>query len=66
MDWDGKMAKYFESMIRSKQSEIYDVGCLDSNIPPINSDSYMNEEFTKSCIIDHLALNSIIQDQIRE
>ena len=66
MEWDLKMAKYFEAMMRSKGCEIYDLKCFDANIPPINSDQYMSEDFTKNCIVNHLALNAVLQEQLRE
>ena len=46
MDFDMKMARYFQGMIRSKGVEIYDVNCFDANIPPINSEKYADREFT--------------------
>ena len=50
----------------SKGCEIYDIKCFDANIPPINSEKYSNEEFTKNCIMNHLALNTILLEQLDE
>jgi len=47
MEWDGKLARYFAGLMRSKGGqEIYDVKCFDANIPPINSQKYANAEYT--------------------
>lgn len=60
------MANYFRGLMLSKGCEIYDVKCFDANMPPINSEKYQNEEFTKNCIVNHLSLNVILQEQLKE
>ena len=66
MDYDAKLARYFHGLILSKDCEIYDMKCFDANIPPINSDKYSSEEYVQNCIVNHLALNITLQDQLRE
>ena len=66
MDFDSKLARYFHGLILSKDCEIYDIKCFDANIPPINSDKYSSEDYIQNCIVNHLALNITLQDQLRE
>ena len=66
MDFDTKMARYFSGLMLNKGCEIYDIKCFDANIPPINSEKYSNEEYTRNCIMNHLALNTILLEQLDE
>ena len=67
MDFDPRLARYFMGLMRSLGgTELYDVQCFDANMPPINSEKYANREFTQNCIVNHLALNTTLQDLLHE
>lgn len=65
IEWDLKLAQYFRSLIIRCGETIYDLDCLDHNLPPISA-QYSDSQFLMKQTQNQFALNLTLQDRIKE
>ena len=69
IEFDDALATYFKVIIQDNEMLVHtDVKLFDSKLPIqlLNEGKYKSLDYTKNCIVNHMALNITLQDQIKE
>ena len=65
IDFDLKLANYFKGLIIRCGEVIYDLDCLDANMPPLFH-TYEDQLYVQRQMQNHYALNLVLQERIKE